>query len=278
MSSGQLYIVATPIGNIADISYRAIEVLGSVDLIAAEDTRHSRFLLNTYQVTTPCLSLHDHNERQRSEELVSRLLAGESIALISDAGTPLISDPGYRLVNRARSAGINVCAIPGACAAIAALSIGGLPTDQFHFSGFLPAKSAARRLRLGELSVQTATLVFYESTHRIVSMLNDVQEVLGEREVSVARELTKKFETVLNGTIAEVLDAVTSDSNQQKGEFVVLIAGAPDVDRSELSEEHLRMLMLLAKELPPKKASSIVAQLSGISKRFLYDLLLENKE
>ncbi|MBL4795735.1 MAG: 16S rRNA (cytidine(1402)-2'-O)-methyltransferase, partial [Pseudomonadales bacterium] len=164
------------------------------------------------------------------------------------------------------------------CAAIAALSIGGLPTDQFHFSGFLPAKSAARRLRLGELSVQTATLVFYESTHRIVSMLNDVQEVLGEREVSVARELTKKFETVLNGTIAEVLDAVTSDSNQQKGEFVVLIAGAPDVDRSGLSEEHLRMLMLLAKELPPKKASSIVAQLSGISKRFLYDLLLENKE
>jgi 16S rRNA (cytidine1402-2'-O)-methyltransferase len=278
MSSGQLYIVATPIGNLADISYRAVDVLKAVDLIAAEDTRHSRYLLDHYQIDTSCLSLHEHNERQRSEELVSRLQSGLNIALISDAGTPLISDPGFRLVGRARSAGVNICAIPGPCAAVAALSVGGLPTDQFFFAGFLPAKSAARCQRLRELAAQSGTLIFYESTHRILAMLGDLDAVFGGREIIVARELTKKFETVLSGTVGEVKAMVSSDANQQKGEFVVLVSGAPDVTDEGLSAEHARLLTLLAKELPPKKAATIVAQLSGMPKRTLYSMLLEDKE
>jgi len=282
MSSGQLYIVATPIGNLADMSYRAVEVLKAVDLIAAEDTRHSRYLLTHYQVSTPCLSLHEHNETQRGEQLVSRLLAGENIALISDAGTPLISDPGYRLVYQARKEGILVSPIPGACAAIAGLSVAGLPTDQFFFDGFLPAKSLARRQRLNELSIQSGTLVFYESTHRILAMLEDVKEVLGARKITLARELTKKFETVLSGAAEDLLSALMSDPNQQKGEFVVMIAGLEktnaDSKQSDISAEHQRLLFMLAKELPPKKAGAIVSELSGISKRILYNLLLENKQ
>lgn len=282
MSSGQLYIVATPIGNLADMSYRAVEVLKAVDLIAAEDTRHSRYLLTHYQVSTPCLSLHEHNETQRGEQLVSRLLAGENIALISDAGTPLISDPGYRLVYQARKEGILVSPIPGACAAIAGLSVAGLPTDQFFFDGFLPAKSLARRQRLNELSIQSGTLVFYESTHRILAMLEDVKEVLGARKITLARELTKKFETVLSGAAEDLLSALMSDPNQQKGEFVVMIAGLEktnaDSKQSGISAEHQRLLFMLAKELPPKKAGAIVSELSGISKRILYNLLLENKQ
>ncbi|MBV1880003.1 MAG: 16S rRNA (cytidine(1402)-2'-O)-methyltransferase [Pseudomonadales bacterium] len=281
MSCGHLYIVATPIGNLADISYRAVELLKSVDLIAAEDTRHSRYLLTHYQISTPCMSLHDHNETQRSEQLVYRLLSGENIALISDAGTPLISDPGFRLVSRARDEGVVVSPIPGACAAIAALSVAGLPTDQFFFDGFLPAKSAGRRQRLTELSDKPCTLVFYESTHRILAMLRDMQDVLGERRITLARELTKKFETVLSGSVEEVLAILMSDSNQQKGEFVVMVTGlaksTEDAEGLNISGEHRRLLSLLAPELPPKKAAAIVSEISGISKRIIYNMILENK-
>ena len=269
--SGTLYVVATPIGNLRDLSPRAVEVLSSVSLIAAEDTRHSKQLLTHFGVGTPLTALHEHNERAIAELLVRRLEQGEDLALVSDAGTPLISDPGYRLVRAARAAGIAVQCVPGPSALTAALSIAGLPTDRFRFEGFLPAKQAARRQRLTSLANETVTLVFYESSHRILESLSDLVACLGaEREAVVARELTKVFETVHSGSLGELARQLATDARQQKGEFVVLVRGAV-VDPQELDEQAHRTLNLLLEELPLKKAAAVTARITGVAKNKLYE-------
>jgi len=276
VQSGILYIVATPIGNLDDITLRAKEILSEVDAIAAEDTRHSRPLLQHLGVTTPLFALHDHNEEQKSETVVERLLRGESIALISDAGTPLISDPGYRLVRAAHQAGLEVRPIPGVSAIITALSVAGLATDRFCFEGFLPAKSAARRQQLRLLEDEPRTMVFYESSHRIVATLKDMVEIFGdEREATVARELTKRFETVKQAPLSELEAFVIGDSNQQKGEFVILLSGKREPHSGELDSESRRIVELLGKDLPVKQASKLAAEITGIKKRLFYQYLLE---
>ncbi|MBS0571233.1 MAG: 16S rRNA (cytidine(1402)-2'-O)-methyltransferase [Proteobacteria bacterium] len=277
--AGKLWVVATPIGNLADWSPRAREVLAAVDVIAAEDTRHSAALLAHCNIATRTLALHEHNERERSADLVQRMRDGAQIALISDAGTPLVSDPGYRLVRAARTAGIAVSPVPGACAAIAALSVAGLPSDRFVFEGFLPAKSAARRAHLQALSLETRTLVFYESSHRIGECLRDCASVLGGTRAAVlARELTKLFETVLDGTLDQVCARVESDANQQRGEFVLLVAGAPgDADAAKLAEGR-RVFDILRRELPPSRAAKLAAEISGASRKDLYDTLRDHEE
>lgn len=275
--SGKLYVVATPIGNLRDLSPRAVEVLSSVRLIAAEDTRHSKQLLTHFGVGTPLTALHEHNERGIAEVLVRRLEQGEDLALISDAGTPLISDPGYRLVRAARAAGIAVRCVPGPSALTAALSIAGLPTDRFRFEGFLSAKQAARRQRLTSLAAETVTLVFYESSHRIVESLADLAACLGaEREAVVARELTKVFETVYSGSLGELARQLAADAQQQKGEFVVLVRGAV-VDPAVLDEQARRTLSLLLEELPLKKAAALTARITGVAKNKLYEYGLKIK-
>lgn len=275
---GILYIVPTPIGNLGDISERACAVLAEVQVIAAEDTRHSGKLLSHLGIKNDLLALHEHNERDRSETLIKRLQAGESIALISDAGTPLISDPGYVLVGQCRRAGIKVVALPGACAITTALSASGLATDRFCFEGFLPAKPQQRRKRLQELLTETRTLVFYESPHRIVHTLEALHEVFGEQRGCVmGRELTKQFETYLTGTVAEVLQQVTTDSNQQRGEIVLMLAGAEPAAHTELPTEALYCLKLLSQELPLKKAAAIVAEVYGLRKNQLYEYGLQAK-
>ena len=268
---GRLWVVATPIGNLDDLSPRARRTLADADLIAAEDTRHSAALLQHAGIGTPCIALHEHNEREISIELVERLRAGAQIALISDAGTPLISDPGFRLVRAAREAGIIVSPVPGACAAIAALSAAGLPSDRFVFEGFLPARSAARRAHLQPLRNETRTLIFYESSHRIVETLDDLVAVFGgERRAVVARELTKLFETVLDGTLADLAARVLADPNQQRGEFVVLVAGAVEDAAAARLDEGRRVFELLRKELPPGRAAKLAAEISGASRKQLY--------
>ncbi|MGB5440952.1 MAG: 16S rRNA (cytidine(1402)-2'-O)-methyltransferase, partial [Gammaproteobacteria bacterium] len=223
---GMLYIVATPIGNLDDISLRALETLKAMPLIAAEDTRHSRKLLARYGISTRLLSLHDHNEQAASDSLLKTLLGGADVALVSDAGTPLISDPGFYLVRAARQAGIRVIPLPGPSACIAALSVAGLPTERFVFEGFLPPRPVARERRLSELASESRTLVFYESSHRICDSLAAMAESLGhDRQATVARELTKTFETIRDGTLAELLHWVQDDPDQQKGEFVVMVQG-----------------------------------------------------
>jgi len=270
-----LYIVATPIGNLADMSQRAIEILQSVDVIAAEDTRHSGFLLQHFAIKTPSVSLHDHNEQQRSETLLTRLQQGESIALISDAGTPLISDPGYKLVSLVREHGIPVIPIPGSCAVIAALSASGLPSDRFSFEGFLPSKQGARLQTLEKLATDTRTLIFYDSPRRLQSTLIDMVTIFGEeRRVCLARELTKLHETINTKPLAELLDWVSNDPNQQRGECVLLVEGAKQhQDASEV--EVNRVLNLLLKELPVKKAAAITSALLGVSKNNAYDMALK---
>lgn len=271
-AGGKLFVVATPIGNLDDLTPRARATLAQVDLIAAEDTRHSAALLRHHGIATRCIALHEHNEREASAELVRQMQAGKTIALISDAGTPLISDPGYRLVRAAREADVMVSPIPGACAAIAALSAAGLPSDRFVFEGFLPAKSAARRAQLQELRGETRTLIFYESSHRIVDMLADLVAEFGEaRGAVVARELTKQFETVLDGTLAGLAARVVGDANQQRGEFVVLVAGA-DQDAAETAlAEGRRVYAILSRELPPSRAAKLAAEITGASRKALYD-------
>src|ERR1044072_1153509 len=225
---GTLYVVATPIGNLADLTPRAREVLASVALIAAEDTRHTRQLLQSCGIDTALTSLHEHNEAQKSGELVARLARGDSIALVSDAGTPLVSDPGFDLVAAARNAGIAVVAIPGACAAIAALSVAGLPTDRFAFEGFLPAKRAARSERLEPLAREERTLIFYEAPHRLVEVLHDMARTFGaERRASISRELTKRFETTYSEPLAQLRDDAERDSDMTRGEIVIVVSGAP---------------------------------------------------
>jgi len=277
--TGKLWVVATPIGNLDDLSVRAREILCNADLIAAEDTRHSAALLKHIGSGVRTFALHDHNEREASEQLVRRLRDGATIALISDAGTPLVSDPGYRLVRAARDAGIVVSPVPGPCAAIAGLSIAGLASDRFVFEGFLPAKSPARRAQLETLRADTRTLIFYESSHRIAEALDDVATVFGgERRAVIARELTKLFETVLAGTLAELAARLAADSNQRRGEFVLLVAGADeDADAARLAEGR-RVFDLLRRELPPSRAAKIAAEISGASRKLLYDIAQSTQE
>ena len=271
-NSGKLFIVPTPIGNLEDITLRGIRVLNEVDLIAAEDTRHSQKLLQHFDIKTRLISLHDHNETQRAVQLIEKLHQGMNIALISDAGTPLISDPGYGLVNQCRANAVEVIPLPGACAAITALSGAGLATDRFRFEGFLPAKQLAKTQALESLARETATSVFYESPRRIADTVQAVVNVLGgERKVVVATELSKTFETFYSGTADEALEWLHADSNHQRGEFVLMIAGHK-TDANEIPEEALKLLKLLMGELPPKKAAGIVAQQYGLKKNTLYQM------
>lgn len=273
MASGKLWVVATPIGNLEDLSARAQTVLREADLIAAEDTRHSAALLRQFGIATRTFALHEHNERDASEALVRRMAAGETIALISDAGTPLVSDPGFRLVRAARAAGLAVSPVPGACAAVAALSVAGLPSDRFVFEGFLPPKSAARRARLAELAPDTRTLIFYESSHRVAESLADMAQVFGAaRRAVMARELTKLFETVLDDTLGALAQRVREDADQQRGEFVLLVAGLDaDSDDARLAEGR-RVFELLRKELPPSRAAKLASEITGAPRKALYDV------
>ena len=273
-SPPSLYIVPTPIGNLADITQRAIEVLAMVDVVAAEDTRHSSVLLNHLQIKANLLALHDHNEQQRADALIARVQQGQSVALISDAGTPLISDPGYHLVTRCREAGVRVIPLPGACAAITALSASGLPTDRFTFEGFLPAKEKARDDRLTELLDETRTLIFYESPRRLLETVQAVARLYGERQIVVARELTKTFESFHSLPAPAMVEWLAADSNRCRGEIVLMIAGAkPDPDA--IPSEVLRTLALLQKELPLKRAAALTAEIHGVKKNALYKLGLE---
>ena len=276
MTTAILYVVSTPIGNLEDLSPRAIETLKKVDLIAAEDTRHSGRLMQHFAISTPMLAVHDHNERQRAHMLVQKLAEGQSIALISDAGTPLISDPGYHLVSAVRDAGYQVVPVVGPCALIAGLSVSGLATDRFSFYGFLPAKSSGRKQQLQQLDSVAHTQVFYESPHRIVATVDDIVSVMGpHRHLVLARELTKTFETVYGAPASKVQAWLAADHNQQKGEFVVLIEGAEPEQLQDIGSEEERMLTLLLAELPIKKAAAVTAAITGHKKKALYDRALE---
>ncbi len=268
--AGTLHVVATPIGNLGDLSTRAREVLSTVAAICAEDTRHTRQLLNACGIDKPLLAVHEHNEAEVAWQLVERLRNGESLALVSDAGTPLVSDPGYRLVREVRAAGLQVSPVPGACAAIAALSVAGIPSDRFCFEGFLPAKSSARRERLAALGHEARTLVFYESSHRIEESLTDLAEVFGpEREAVLARELTKLFETVFGDTLGSILARVRADPDQRRGEFVLVVRGAADDGTAALLEGQ-RLYAKLRHLLPPSQAAKLAAELSGAPRKALY--------
>lgn len=279
MSVGELYIVATPIGNLQDVTLRALDVLKEVDCIAAEDTRHSRKLLNHFGIDKPMLSVHEHNEKQRAGEVIKKLSCGQSLALISDAGTPLISDPGYQLVKAVTSAGYVVRPIPGVCAAIAGLSVSGLATDRFHFEGFLPQKSGNRLEHLRLLSQEVSTLVFYEAPHRIEAFCSQLISCFGEeREAVFARELTKSFETINYGNLSEQMAWLKSDANQQRGEFVVMIEGYKQPDSGEgLDVSAIQLMDLLLQDLPPNRASQIAAKFFGKKKKVFYDYALTKK-
>ena len=268
--SGTLHVVATPIGNLGDLSPRALETLKRVDAICAEDTRHTRQLLAHFGLERPLLALHEHNEGDAAAPLVARLLAGDSLALVSDAGTPLVSDPGFRLVRAARAAGVRVSPVPGPSALVAALSAAGLPSDRFVFEGFLPAKAKARREHLQALAAEPRTMIFYESSHRIEETLADMAMAFGEeRPAVVARELSKLFETVLDGGLAGLVRRVREDANQRKGEFVVLVQGAPEAADAKVAEGR-RLYARLCEHLPPSTAAKLAADLSGAPRKALY--------
>lgn len=267
---GTLYVVATPIGNLSDISARAREVLSEVSAICAEDTRHTKSMLQAYSIDKPLIALHEHNESDIAWKMVERLKTGDSLALVSDAGTPLVSDPGYRLVREVREAGLPVSPVPGACAAIAALSVAGIPSDRFCFEGFLPAKSSGRRERLQNLAREARTLVFYESSHRIEESLADFVAIFGaEREAVIARELTKLFETVLGNTLGSLLEKVQQDENQRKGEFVIIVRGCEDDSGVALAEGQ-RLYAKLVEHMKPSQAAKLAAELSGAPRKALY--------
>jgi 16S rRNA (cytidine1402-2'-O)-methyltransferase len=268
--SGTLYVIATPIGNLADLTLRAREILSTVSAICAEDTRHTRPLLNAFGIDKPLIALHDHNEEDMAWKLVERLRAGDSLALVSDAGTPLVSDPGYRLVREVRKAGLQVSPVPGACAAIAALSVAGIPSDRFCFEGFLSAKPSARRERLQQLAREPRTLVFYESSHRIEESLIDLVSIFGaDREAVIARELTKLFETVLGDHLGMLLEKVQQDENQRKGEFVLVVRGCED-DTSVTLAEGQRLYAKLVEHMKPSQAAKLAAEISGAPRKALY--------
>ncbi len=276
--TGTLYVVATPIGNVGDITLRAIEVLKTVDRIAAEDTRHSAPLLKHLAIQKPMFSMHEFNERERLKIVIEHLQNGESIALISDAGTPLISDPGFHLVREAKKQNIKVVPIPGACAAIAALSAAGLPTDRFIFEGFLPAKDEARNNRLREMLHIPSTIIFYEAPHRLLDTLQSLQKVFGgERQAVVARELTKMFESMLAMSLDELVAYYSSHEKELRGEVVILVHGI-DEERSETKEViPMQVLEILMDELPLKQAASLASKITGERKNVLYELALEKK-
>lgn len=278
--TGILYIVATPIGNLQDITQRALETFAQVDLIAAEDTRHSGLLLSHYGIKKPFFALHDHNEQEKAHILVEKLKQGSNIALISDAGTPLISDPGFHLVRQCREAGIRVVPLPGACAAITALCASGIASDRFCFEGFLPAKSKACKDKLENIAEEDRTLIFYESTHRILDTLEDMQAVLGEeRYIVLAREMTKTWETITGNTIKNLREWLLEDPNRTKGEMVLIVEGKPKSDNNdEISPQAVKALELIAEELPLKKAAAIVAELYGYRKNALYQFGLVHLE
>lgn len=276
-AAGRLYVVATPIGNLDDLSVRARGILQSCSLIAAEDTRHTGLLLQHLGIDTPLLSLHEHNELDRAPGLVSQLRAGASIALVSDAGTPAISDPGFDLVRTAAVAGIEVIAVPGPCAAIAALSIGGLPTDRFCFEGFLPARGAARRKRLETLANEARTLVFYESPHRVHETLEDCAKAFGDtRSATVAREITKMHETTYRGSLRELSARAESDPDFRRGEIVLLIAGSPQVPDDDGALD--KVLKVLLAELPLKQAAHLAAQITEVRDNEAYKRALQLKQ
>jgi|HigsolmetaAR201D_1030396.scaffolds.fasta_scaffold03095_4 16S rRNA (cytidine1402-2'-O)-methyltransferase len=275
VSPSALYVVATPIGNLSDLTPRAKEILGAVDLIAAEDTRHTRQLLQAFGLNTPTIAFHEHNEAGKTAAVLEELAKGKSVALVSDAGTPLISDPGFDLVSAARRAGFAVFAVPGACAAIAALSVAGLPTDRFVFEGFLPAKSTARRERLAELASESRTLVFYEAPHRLVETLADMAREFGvDREASISREITKRFETHYAGTLAELGERAASDTDMQRGEIVIVVRGAR-AEGKRNSIETDRLLRALLEEVSPAQAAKIAARVTGEKRGALYDAALK---
>lgn len=277
-NTAALYIVATPIGNLEDLSARAVRILSTVDLIVAEDTRTSRKLLMHYGITTPLSALHEHNEREQAPKLIEQLRAGKSIALISDAGTPLISDPGYHLVRAAHAADIIVVPVPGPCAAITALSVAGLPSDRFAFEGFPPAKSAARRAFFGRLAAELRTLIFYESPHRIIDSLADMLAEFGAaREAMVARELTKKFETLRAGSLGVLADWIARAETPRQGEFVVLVHGAEARTVAPALPDAERVLKLLMAELPTRQAVDLAVGVTGLPRNTLYKLALAHK-
>lgn len=279
-ANGVLYVVATPIGNIKDISYRAVEILAAADTIAAEDTRHSAVLLQHYSIQTPCIAVHEHNERQIAARIVEQIQSGHNVALISDAGTPLISDPGYHLVKAAREAGLRIIPIPGPSAFTAALSVSGLPSDRFVFEGFLPSKAGARGKRLEQLQHETRTLIFYEAPHRIAECLQDMAGVFGaERPAVLAREITKTFETIKLAPLAQLARWVAEDSNQQRGEIVILLHGAEAQPLSSDSDTD-QLLAVLLEDMPTKQAAATAAKITGHKKKALYEraLQLQNKK
>ncbi|MBF0265740.1 MAG: 16S rRNA (cytidine(1402)-2'-O)-methyltransferase [Gammaproteobacteria bacterium] len=279
-----MYIVATPIGNIEDISSRALSVLSSVDYIFAEDTRRTAKLLHQYSIKAPMQSLHDHNESDRIDDVIALLESGNNLALVSDAGTPLISDPGYKLVKALHQHNLKVVPIPGASALISALSVAGIATDKFSFEGFLPAKLHARQSVLNDYKsglLGDRTLVFYESTHRIISSLTDMLEILGEeQEITIARELTKTYETLYVGTLKDVFTIISSDSNHQKGEFVIVLSGKSYVtdsnaDKNDISVQSRELLIKLLTELTVKQAVSLAVKITGEKKKKLYSAALK---
>lgn len=275
--SAQLFVVATPIGHLDDMTFRSIEVLKSVSVIAAEDTRQSAQLLKHYNISTPLTACHDHNESNKIDILIEKLKSGQNIALVSDAGTPLISDPGFKLVRAAQENGIRVIPVPGACAAIAALSAVGLPSDRFSFEGFLSSKQSQRLIQLEKLKHESQTMIIYEAPHRILDSVKDMADIFGaDRPVGFAREITKTFETIKKMTLGELVSFIKNDRNQQKGEIVLIIGGAPDVKDQDVEQEKLdQLLTRLLQDLSVKAASQLAADLTGIKKKIAYQRALE---
>ncbi|WP_327858373.1 16S rRNA (cytidine(1402)-2'-O)-methyltransferase [Acinetobacter guillouiae] len=275
--SAQLFVVATPIGHLDDMTFRSIEVLKSVSVIAAEDTRQSAQLLKHYNISTPLTACHDHNESNKIDILIEKLKSGQNIALVSDAGTPLISDPGFKLVRAAQENGIRVIPVPGACAAIAALSAVGLPSDRFSFEGFLSSKQSQRLIQLEKLKHESQTMIIYEAPHRILDSVKDMANVFGaDRPVGFAREITKTFETIKKMTLGELVTFIENDRNQQKGEIVLVIGGAPDAKDQDVEQEKLdQLLNRLLQDLSVKAASQLAADLTGIKKKIAYQRALE---
>ncbi len=276
---GELYLVATPIGDMTDIAPRALDILNTVDIVAVEDKRRSSRLFSHFGIKTPMISYHDHSEEKQVKKIIDELLCGKSVALISDAGTPLISDPGYKLVNAAKDKSIKVSPIPGPCALIAAISASGLPSDRFIFEGFLPPKSIARITKIQNISADSRTIIFYEAPHRILEALIDMIKVIGpSRKIVLARELTKTYETFISGTLKSVLEIIEKDLNQQKGEIVIVLAGADSSEKKAETQDSKRILSVLLEELPLKQAVSLGSKITGIQKNIFYKLALDLKK
>lgn len=276
---GKLYLVSIPLGNMGDMTSRALDTLGSVDFVAVEDKRRSSILFRNFGIHTPMISYHDFSEEKQIKKIIDLLLSGKSVALICDAGTPLISDPGFKLVKLAKSKEIKVSPIPGPCALIAAISASGLPSDRFIFEGFLPSKSAARIEKIKRISKDSRTIIFYEAPHRIVGSLRDMLEIIGPtREIVMARELTKTYETFFSGSIESTLQFVEQDLNQQKGEMVLVLAGADPEEKKDDTQDIQRVLSVLLEELPLKQAVSLGAKITGGQKNILYKSALDLKK